>query len=244
MTRQAVAVGPRLPTELGVALRTAFRDGDPRALIFQLEAAIALPVTGLVVYGSQAHRSPSDGIGDSDVDLLVLVDEPAEGGVFGTADGIQVDLHVQSRAETFAEPSINCVYWEGRALFDLRAPEVEDWLKSLRHWRAVNVDPWTAVDLLRDRVWAERLVERVALLASTEPAIAAMHEARLLATIPTLHAQLKRTRTTSIGQWWSNARRSDPGFASAVETYLTTRTALPNGAALKSLIARLYAGHD
>jgi len=240
MSADVIAVGPVLPSKLGEAVRTAFRDGNSRDLVEQLEAVLGRAVTGLVVYGSMAGPFPSSRVGDSDVDLLVLVQETASGGIFGRADDVEIDLHVQSRHATLADPITNWIYAGGRVLFDVGPPELEEWLRSLSEWKRHNPDPWTDVDHLRSRVSAQRLVQRVRQLSQVDPGAAALHEARLLATIPTLHAQVKRTRTSSIGHWWPALASEDPEFAEALAAYLWKRSYPPDAGALQRLVEKLY----
>jgi hypothetical protein len=168
-----IAVGADLPDEFGRAVRVAFSDGDCSTLVAHLETAIGKSVTGIVVYGSMAARPLASELEDSDVDLLVLVEEAASGGVFGRTDGVEIDLHVQSRSATLSDPIANWIYAEGRVLFDPNEPELEYWLESLRKWKHDHADPWTDADHLRNRVWAQRLVERVIRLGAENPAVAA-----------------------------------------------------------------------
>ena len=241
MSEEIVAAGPVLPSQLARAVRSAFSEDDYGVLVEQLEAVIGKRVSGLIVYGSMAQRSRSRPIGDSDVDLLLLVQGTASGGVFGRADDIEIDLHVHSREAALSDPIADWIlYAEGRVLFDMRPPELDTWLKHLATWKQEHADPWTEADHLRDRVWARRMLDRVIRLGPVDPAVAAMHEARLLATIPTLYAQVKRTHTTSISKWWSALRRDDQAFADALIAYTSKRTFPPDAVALERLVDELY----
>ena len=241
MSEQIVAVGPVLPSKLGEALRTAFVDDDCSILIEQLELITRKVVSGLIVYGSMAKPLRSGHVGKSDVDLLLLVQEDVSGGVFGHADDIEVDLHVHSRAAALCEPVAEWVlYAEGRVLFDSQSPELDAWLKNLASWKRENPDPWNEADHLRNRVWAQRMVDRVIRLSPIDPTVAAMHEARLLATIPTLYAQVTHTHTTSITNWWSQLTRENNVFATALMSYASKRSFPPDGHALQRLLDELY----
>ena len=241
MSEEIVAAGPVLPSKLGEAVRIAFSEDNYSVLVEQLEGVIEKRVSGLIVYGSMAQRSRSRAIGESDLDLLLLVQGTASGGVFGRADTIEIDLHVHSRDAALSDPVADWVlYAEGRVLFDTRPPELEAWLKSLVIWKQQNPDPWTEADHLRDRVWAQRMLDRVIRLSPIDPTVAAMHEARLLATIPTLYAQVKHTHTTSISKWWSALRRDNHSFADALISYTSKRTFPPDVVALERLLNELY----
>jgi len=188
-----------------------------------------------------ASPSRSRQIGESDVDLLVLVSETASGGIFGRADNIEIDLHVHSRNAALSDPIDDwIIYAEGRVLFDLWPPALDDWLRNVSIWKQENPDPWTEADHLRDRVWAQRMLERVIRLSPIDPTVAAMHEARLLATIPTLYAQVKHQHTTSISHWWSTLRRENDLFAAALTAYTSKRSFPPDGFALQRLVEKLY----
>jgi predicted nucleotidyltransferase len=241
MSEEIIAVGPILPLELGEAVKTAFRDDDYAVLVEQLESIVGKVITGLIVYGSMARRSQSRQIGGSDVDLLVLVQDAASGGVFGRADNIDIDLHVHSRNVALSGAIADwALYAEGRVLFDLCPPELEAWLRNLALWKRENPDPWTEADHLRDHVWAQRMLERIIRLSPIDPTVAAMHEARLLATIPTLYAQVKRKHTTSISKWWATLAHENPVFANALASYTSKRSFPPDGAALQQLLNELY----
>jgi hypothetical protein len=240
MCSEVVAVGPDLPKELGEALRTAFRQENCTALVEQLEGLIRTTITGVMVYGSMARSSRATELGESDVDLLVLGDESVRGGVFGCADGVQVDLHIQNRNESLSDPNANWIYAEGRLLFDARPPELAAWLVELATWKRENPDPWSQVDHLRNRVWAERLIERIIRCKENDPTAASLHEARLLAALPTLHAQAQRKRTTSIGSWCVTLRSEHPALAQALSDYMVTRSAGLNSSLLRGLLSEVY----
>lgn len=241
MSEEIIAVGPILPLKFGEAVRTAFCGDNCGALIEQFELLFGKVVTGLVVYGSMARPFPPYHIGESDVDLLVLVEEKACGGVWGLADKIEIDCRVHSRDGTLSDPIANWVlYAEGRVLFDSFPPELDTWLRNLSLWKRENPDPWTEADHLRDRVWAQRMVERVIRLGPIDPTAAAMHEARLLATLPTLYAQVKHKHPTSISNWWSSLTEENHLFANGLTSYISIRSFPPNGAALQQLVDELY----
>ena len=239
MPGHIVAVGPDLPAELAVSIQAALNLGHCEPLLRDLEQLIGLEISGVLVYGSLAGRVPPRNIGDSDVDLLVLTTTDAVGGVFGTAAGIQIDLHVQQRQHTLANPVENWVYAEAEVLHDAEPPLLEAWLKSLLEWKAQTPAPWTRADLLRGRVWAYRLLQRVERLKPSDPVQATLHEARLLAAIPELHAQVRQRRTTSIGQWCRSVRLYEPTMAGAIQAYDADRRS-GDPAALRKLVDHLF----
>jgi hypothetical protein len=240
MSSEVVAVGPVLSKEFADALRAAFVAGNCTALVEQIQLAIRKTVTGVILYGGMAREPVAAELGESDVDLLVLVDEPASGGIFGSADGIQIDLHIQHRNQTISDPHTNWIYAEGRPLFDSRPPELALWLEQLTIWKQKNADPWSEVDHLRSRVWAQRLAEKIVRLSGSDPTIAALHEARLLAALPTLHAQVKRIRTTSIGKWWRTVQTEDPALASALARYISRKPCVRQYIEVEELLNELY----
>jgi len=239
MHEHIVAVGPDLPAELAASIRDALDLGRCEMLLVHLEQMVGLEICGVLVYGSLARRKPPREIGDSDVDLLVLTTADAVGGVFGTAAGIQIDLHVQQRERTLANPQENWVYAEAEVLHDADPPLLKTWLNSLREWKAQTPDPWSSADHLRGMVWAYRLLRRVERLKRSDPTQASLHEARLLAALPELHAQVRQRRTTSIGQWWRSLRLSEPAMADALQAYDADRRSGDPGA-LRRLVDHLF----
>jgi hypothetical protein len=219
MHEHIVAVGPDLPGELAVCIKDALDLGLCERLHAHLEKMVDLEISGILVYGGLAGRAPPREIGNSDVDLLVLTKADAVGGVFGTAAGIQVDLHIQQRESTLADPKENWVFAEAEVLYDTDPPLLKSWLESLREWMARTPDPWSRADRLRGKVWAYRLLQRVERLKQSDPTLATLHEARLLAGLPELHAQAQQRRTTSISQWYRSMLLDDPGMANALQAY-------------------------
>jgi hypothetical protein len=242
MSEEILAVGPILPAKLGDAVRTALFGHDSGPLVEQLTSVLGTTVSGVIVYGSMARQSRSSQIAHSDVDLLVFVQEAACGGILGVAGDLQIDSHIHSRQAALSDrPAEWALYYSGaRVLFDLEPPELERWLNSLAAWQREHPDPWTRADHLRSHVWVRRMIERIVRLATTDPTVAALHEARLLATLPTLHAQLHRRHTTSIGQWWLTLSQENKALCDAVASYLSERSFPPNGAALQRLVDALY----
>jgi hypothetical protein len=122
----------------------------------------------------------------------------------------------------------------------VRPPELDTWLENVSIWKQQSPGPWTEVDHLRDRVWAQRMVNRIIQVGPIDPTIAAMHEARLLATIPVLYAQVKHRHDTSISKWWSRLTRENDVFANALTSYTSKRSFPPDGVALQRLLDELY----
>lgn len=234
-----VAVGPDLPADLAASIKDALDLGRGERLLLHLEQLIGLEICGLLVYGSLAGRAPPREFGDSDVDLLVLTTADAVGGVFGTAAGIQIDVHVQQRERTLASPQENWVYAEAEVLHDAEPPLLKTWLNSLLAWKARTPDPWSRADRLRGRVWAYRLLQRVERLKQSDPTQATLHEARLLAALPELHAQVRHRRTTSIGQWCRSVRLAEPALVDALQAYGADRRSGDPGA-LRRLVDHLF----
>ena len=242
MHEHIVAVGPNLPADLAVDIKHALDRGRPERLLAHLEKLVGLEICGVLLYGSLAGRAPPREIGDSDVDLLVLTRVDAAGGVFGTAAGIQIDLHVQQRKRTLAEPSENWVYADAEVLHDAEPPTLKKWLESLREWKAQTPDPWSQADRLRGQVWAYRLLQRVESLQRSDPTEALVHEARLLAALPELHAQVRQRRTTSISKWYRSMRLDAPATADALDAYAVGRRRGDPGALRRLLDALFDAG--
>lgn len=241
MQNRIIAAGPVLPLELGETVRNAFFNNAYPKLVAALERITGVSISGLIVYGSRASLTPATVFGDADVDLLVLVDEPALGGVFGRAGEVEIDLHLHSRDDALSGPIAEwALYSKGRVLHDVKAPELNHWLQRLSDWKSENPDPWSDVDQLKNRVWAYRIIDRIARLAPIDPAVAVLHESRLLATLSTLHAQVRRTHTTSISHWWAGLTGEDQRFAEAISTYASTRTYPPDAQALRKLVDTLY----
>lgn len=239
--RRHVAFGPVLSPALGTIARNAFLNDIYHELVDALEAIIAMPVSGLIVYGSRTASRGAQNFGHADIDLLLLVDAPVEGGLFGHAGEVEFDLHLHSRQDALNGPvSEWMVYAQGQVLHDARAPELSDWIQHLQHWKHQNPDPWNTVDHLRNRVWAYRLVDRVARLAVTDPTAAVLHESRLLAAVSTLHAQVRHTYTTSISHWWRALTADEPAIAETITQYVAHRTYPPDAQALRALVDALY----
>ncbi len=137
-----------------------------------------MKLTGIIIYGSMAHSINSQKIGESDIDLLVLVDEIATGGVFGQADNLEIDLHIQSRKDSLNDVVTNFICSEGKVWYDLRPPELTDWLNRINARMNENTNPWTKADELRHRVWAYRLVNKITRISTIDPTAASLHEAR------------------------------------------------------------------
>src|SRR5690606_21869824 len=110
MYRKIIAVGSILPKSLGLAIQAALTDNNYQNLVEELELLIKIKVTGIIVYGSMANSFNSQKIGESDVDLLILVDEIATGGIFGQADNLEIDLHIQSRSDSLNDVITNFIY--------------------------------------------------------------------------------------------------------------------------------------
>jgi hypothetical protein len=241
MSEEIVAVGPVLPDSLGDAIRTALCGGDCSAIVSELERLTAKLVSGLIVYGSMAQPANASKLGKSDVDMLLLVAEPACGGIFGISGNIEIDMHVQARSAALAEPFPNVApYADGRVLFDENEPELETWLRDVLDWKQGNPDPWSAADRVRIHAWAQRIVNRVTREARDDAVAAAMHEARLLAELPNLYVMVKHRRVTSTSKWWAALKRQDPAFFERLSNYVASRPFPPDGFALQQLVDELF----
>lgn len=213
----AVAIGPVIPNTLANALHLYFWDGKYCSLLTELQALISMPISGLVLYGSLAHRKIPAAIGDSDVDLLVLVDEPVHGGIFGYSNGVQIDLHVQTRQTTLSDFTNNWVYCDARVVWDSTPPQLLLWQEALKSWKIKNLPSWNEADLLRNTVWAERLIRRIERLLPDDIGQARLHFSRLIAAIPTFHSHLRGVHTTSFSQWWKGLAETDPIFYACLD---------------------------
>lgn len=243
MNKRLAVVGPRLPEALGNLVRKAFIQDSYTPLVESLEDLLAVKVGGLIIYGSRAARPTGSPFGVSDVDLLVLADEPVTGGVFGLAGDVELDVHLDERRSALTgDRSLWALFAGGRVVFDRRPPELATWIEALSCWRRENPNPWSAAQIIKDRAWADRIVARLARAEPGSEKEMVLHEARLLAMLPTLHAQARGRHPTSITRWWTGLAEDDPPFASRLGAYLSNRTSKVNFAALAALIDSLYAG--
>ena len=240
MPKQIVAIGPNLPVSLGNAIRDALVKNNYHSLVMQLESLIQMKVTGIVLYGSMSKPIDPPQIGESDVDILVLVDEEATGGIFGRIENLEIDLHIQSRDTSINDIAANFIYSQGKVWYDLRPPELSEWLKQINLYMLENKNPWTQADELRHREWAYRLVNKITRIGKIDPTAASLHEARLIANIPTLYKVSQRKYTTSIGNWWQQLLQEDKTYADDISKYLSNRQFPPNGETLKIIIDKLF----
>lgn len=238
MSSRPVAVGPVLGPALADALHQYFVHADVQQLLAQLRVLMPIPFSGVVLYGSLARRPLPAEIGDSDVDLLLLTDEPAHGGIFGFAQEVQVDLHVQTRAATLADLASNWVYADARILWDARPPELLQWQSTLRAWKSAHRPEWNEVDRLRNQVWAERLIRRLEKLAPVDEGKAWLLSSRLIAAIPQFHAHVRGMHTTSFSQWWGALAVSDPLLHDRLDQYLCARQLRPQ--TLREIFALIF----
>lgn len=245
MGERVIAVGPFLPDSLAATLRECFRSGVSAPLVAALAQLVGADISGLIVYGSMAQKILPAQLGTSDVDLLVVTDTGATGGVFGTSVDVQVDLHVQTRLTTLADAPANWVYADGRVLWDARPPELETWLEDLRAWKLQHLKRWSAAERLKHRVWADRLVERIQQLSDSDTVQSALHASRLIAAIPEFHARLRGVPTTSMSKWWRELPDADPAFADQMKSCLSGAGILRDSRRLGDIVAFLFASsHD
>jgi hypothetical protein len=223
MNARPIAIGPVLAHAMADTLHHYFSSGDELPLVLYLRTLMPIPFSGLALYGSLAQRSIPAEIGHSDVDLLVLTDEPAHGGIFGFAREVQVDLHVQMRAETLADLERNGLYGDARILWDARPPELQNWLAKLKIWRNANRPEWSTLERLRNEVWAERLIQRLEMTAPVDEGKAWLLSSRLIASIPSFYTQVRGLHSTSFSQWWRTLPASHPMLHERVNRYLCDR---------------------
>ena len=167
------AIGPELPSALGVHLLELLRGTDhsqpPRA-VDDLRLLLRAPVVGLVVYGTASQGGP--GVA-SDLDLLIVTGDALRGGLWGRSGELEVDAYVEPwTALSKAPPTEWSHVAGGEVLFDHTGGALRRWLSDLDAWRRRPVDPWTEVDRLRDRQWAFRVVGRVARQWRSDTAVA------------------------------------------------------------------------
>lgn len=235
-----VAAGPVLSPSLGDAALEMLSGGTVDSLVREIETIIDLSVIGLFVFGSRAdHLGATHGQAPpstSDLDLLVVVEQPAVGGIWGDAGSLEIDAHVYGyQAAVELPPSHLPIYRNAKLLFDRRFPLMTDWLARLQAWIADNADPWSAADRLRDCVWTDRMIRRIADASSVDPARAALYESRLLAEIAVLHNQANGKFNSSLSQWWRSLQAGEQVVQQAVENYLSTRRYPPDARALQTL---------
>lgn len=235
-----VAAGPVLSPSLGEAALEMLSGGPVEPLVREIEATLGLSVMGLFIFGSRADRVgaahgealPST----SDLDLLVVVEQPATGGIWGDTGSLEIDAHVYGyQALVELTPARLPTYRNARLLFDRRFPLMHDWLARLQAWVADNPDPWSAAERLRDHVWTDRMIRRIAHASNVDPPRAALYEARLLAEIAVLHNQAHARFNSSLSQWWRSAQANDQSVRQAVESYFANRRYPPDSKALEAL---------
>ena len=196
-----IACGPELPAELGALLRGDLSaDAAKAALIRLLESLCGVALAGFVLYGSAARGAASPG----DIDALVITREPASGGLWGAADGVEIDFHVYGLQALLQSSDDQWPHLSGaKALYD---PDgvLGAWLARLA------VAPTPAVPasrVLRERVWARRMLRRVAERQHSEPGVAVLRAAELLSCLPETQAAVTGVPRGSITGWW---RQLDP----------------------------------
>ncbi|MGQ7249330.1 hypothetical protein ACUN9Y_18615 [Halomonas sp. V046] len=232
---RCVALGPVLPKELGERLTGAITRGEGAALRDQLEGLIGCAIDGLVVYGSALVSLSSA----SDIDLLILSAELVQGGLWGDSGDVLVDAHLHPRRRCLEAPVDHWSHlYGGRVLYDDAPPALETWLESIARWRLATPDPWRCDERLRDRVWALRSIARIARLNATDPLRATLHEAELLAAVPTLYAQARGMHPGSIGSWWASP--PDPRLIQALDAVRRRRGVTPSPALLRAVIEQVY----
>lgn len=238
MADGVIAVGPVLPFALKYAVEAAL-GGNCDELVRVLEKLLERRISGIIVYGSMSKSRRAE-LGESDVDLLVLVDEDATGGVFGLAEDLEIDLHVHSRRKFLDDLAGSFVFAGGKAWYDVHPPELDGWLRDVDLRLTEEPNPWTKADYLRHRVWAYRLVRKIGRIGRIDPAAALLHEARLVAAIPLLHKVAQEEYTTSITNWWDQLVLEDRDLAKCISLYLENRRYPPDGIELRKLIDSIF----
>jgi hypothetical protein len=212
-----LAIGPELPAELGRALAPV-RDGDPHAdsaaIVAALERVTGVGICGVILYGSHTQARAT---ATSDLDLLVLSPAEVTGGLWGQAAGVEIDAYVRNLGAVLEAPLEDWPHVAGgRALHDTTG-RLADWLARLSALRAGSRTVVPASTRLRDRVWAARMLRRIARNAARDPALAAVQLGSLLASIPELYAQERGQWPQSISAWLADLRRDDPAVATLVD---------------------------
>ena len=113
MKKEIIAIGPILPLSFERAVLSALTERDSTYLIEELKILIKLEITGVIIYGSMAKCFNIHKAEQSDIDLLVLTNQEASGGIFGQAGNLEIDLHVQPRKSSIEDVAGNFVYSEG-----------------------------------------------------------------------------------------------------------------------------------
>jgi len=238
MTGREIAFGPDLPADLGDLVAAAIRTGNadaPVALAERLSALLGTRVIAIVHYGSSSADGES---APFDIDLLVLVEASAEGGLWGRAGGVDLDAYVAGIGQALAAVPAEWTHVaDGRVLID-RTGDVASWLAGLRQWRAQEGGVRRASTLLRDRVWSRRMVERIR-LADGDPVRRALLEATLFAAIPELHAQVHHAASTSIKHWLTTIQADDPALTALMARY-GTASAGERADPLAAIVRHLY----
>ena len=191
-----VACGPALPAELGRLLRADLDDPvNVHLLVAALESLCGLVLAGFVLYGSAARGAPSPG----DIDALVVTALPAGGGLWGQADGVEVDFHVIGLDALLESPTDRWPHLrDARPIYDATG-KLGGWVEALRR---AGPPPVPASARLREQVWARRMLRRVADRRASEPGVAAMRAAELLVMLPEVQAAVSGVPRGSVSGWF------------------------------------------
>lgn len=166
------------------------------------------PVAGVVVYGSFARGEAHPG----DVDFLILAEDDARGGLWGTSGTMAIDGHVVPVQSTLSEDPAKWFYVaDGAVLFE-RGDLVTEWLGRIRAALASERRVLPS-ELLRDRVWLHRMVDRVRRQSDKDPTVAMLRAAMLITVIPDIYARMRSELGRSASQWIEHIRVQDPEIA-------------------------------
>lgn len=236
-----IALGPRLPPDIGPRFARLATRGPPSetrrrtldALIPRLSAIIGAPVTGLVLYGSA--REVDD---PGDIDALITTDD-MRGGLWGDAGGYALDVFVEPLAAVLAGPAERWPHLaRGVALHDPTG-DLGPFIEAVAAHRAGPAPAPSAIDAVQLPVWARRQLARIRGRRDADPALAAMHRAGLIATLPRLHAIARRAHGTSPTDWIRRTRRDDPALAGHIAALADPARV---DAALEAIIEALFPG--
>lgn len=230
-------LGPVLPANLVQAVQNALNTGDGTEVANVITKLCHSQVVGVIIYGTAMFNQHTS----SDVDLLILTESPVRGGAWGNSGDVALDAHIEPLEEVLSAPKASWQHVEGgHVLYDREAPRLKHWLQSLSIYKERVPDPWSEAERLRDRVWARRMLDRVAKLAETDPDRAILHESTLIAAIPSLYAQQRHRHDTSISRWWASPL--EPEIRSRLRTYREARGPRPDVDALRDLLQSVLDG--
>jgi len=161
-----------------------------------------VPICGVVLYGSHAQARMTEA---SDLDLLVLSPAVVTGGLWGQAARVEVDAHARNLDAMLAAPLEDWLHVAGGRVLQDASGRLAGWIERLDARRVGGRPEVPGSTLLRDRVWAGRMLRRIARNAARVPGLARLQLGALLGRCP------RSMRRSAVGGWLAD--RAPPGRA-------------------------------